>query len=223
METTNWQDCNHVEVVGSPDDILTRDFNGNTNCLLAERSLSGDFNALARDMARFFVLDDVIIFTPNAMLTWHEPISALDKYAWSLSIRHEGEETDNLRATFATVKGDIEAFAADPDIRPTLRLVRSYKAYGEYMPHVDESISKWGKTISPYNNPTGVWYNDDDVASIDRQSQFVTLKDDAAPNRFKSGDLWRFKCLNAQEEVANPFAHNGERADDSPRLVLVAD
>ena len=197
-------DYPRIKIVGSLTELFNAEF-GDANCILFPRSLSGDFNALAREMAKIGV---------------------------SKFLKRENAMPSELAAEEAQVKSDIEAVKRAYQ-RPLLgtkwqlRLERKYKLDAQHSVlnfHIDGTIKpKLGRVLCNYTAPVTEWIKNED-AEPDAVRGYFKEREGATIYELGVGDIWRQSCRSRKMDGfihRTPAAVRDRTKSDPPRLILV--
>ena len=201
MEDTDFiiKDSPQIQTVARLDDLFARPFGPALNACVHRRSLTQDFNALARHLAEGMEQD--------------------------IYVRHL--DYDDLSALRVQLPGDAERHALDSIIKDadalldlhqpgfarfSCRLVRANPAEPENRSGA-ERFHADGEAGDPYFENVLCTY-------AGQPTEYL-----AAPGKigdFGLCNIWRFACRNS-EAVAKPLIHRAPRvmAQEEPRLVLI--
>jgi hypothetical protein len=195
-----------IQVVGSLTELFNASFGGpaEINCILYPRRLSGDFNALAAELAgiRSRHIEDI-----------------LSEYSEDIN--------SGLAKAAGTILEDMRAIRSELEKAETysgldLRIERRGNPYPGESPwalHKDGAHNaSLGRILCCYTDPVTEWARNEDVQTW--KVGLYKLKPEGKINRFRPGDIWR---LSVDPEC--PFVHRvpaSVRQNDPPRIVLVA-
>lgn len=189
--------------------LIEANFNS-ASVILLPRTLSGDFNALARDLEDFKAAGMGPRVQPGERL-----LKSIEIFA--------GEPQGQHHVAARAVMDDVQFFARQ-NLRVALRLERSFSAASEPDPfHQDRLDAVLGRILCNYNTPATEWILPEDAVYQRRQGLF-TARQGADIHRFPSGALWRFAGTR-NEAGAAALIHRAPRTERGapPRLLLVAD
>ena len=197
-------DYHRIKIVGSLTELFNTEF-GEANCILFPRSLTGDFNALAREMAKIGV---------------------------SKFLKRENAMPAALAAEEAQVKSDIEAVKSAfhrplLGTRWQLRLERKYKLTAQHSVlnfHIDgTSKPDLGRVLCNYTAPVTEWIRNED-AEPDKVRGYFKAHEGAPVYQLGVGDIWRQSCRSRKMDGfihRTPDAVRDRTKSDPPRLLLV--
>lgn len=216
-------DYKRIKVASSLSELFNEKFGGpdGVNAVLLPRTLSHDFNALARWLEGTEYIKN---FRPNQYEGSQYPYFNVPRlYA---SKKHMKPD---MAAAVDVIIQDMDA-ASDKTMRAELRLVRLGR--GPDMLHHDNVASfnsMMGRFMCCYNGPVTEGVRNEDTVPVVYESALASvnhysLKEGAEIFSFRPGDLWRQLSTPNLKDVAPPYIHRAPalRAGDAPRLLLVA-
>ena len=207
-------DYDAIKIVDSWDALLSAEF-GEASCILFPRTLSGDFNALARaiSMQRKGYRQDI----PEHLTAEHSLLT---------------DDIERVRARLISIGAKF--------YEPNLRVEDStrWSAFSSLDTwHVDGCHNPaFGRLLCNYNAPTTEWLRQQDVtyASLSRRpNERFNKKAFAKTYTFEAGDVWgqRSTAAPVSEDMVDRdklFVHRRPRRvknrhrSDPPRMLMVA-
>ncbi|MCB9996528.1 MAG: hypothetical protein H6869_08850 [Rhodospirillales bacterium] len=213
-------DYKRIKIVSSLSELFNAKFGGpdNVNCILFPRTLQGDFNALARQLAKCSSPVRALV-TPPA-------------------------EDDPLRAEKEFVRADILRIYNEMMIRGlplalNLKIESSSAWERENLPcafHSDSSEDAgFGRVLCSYTALVTEWLRNEDAIACEEKPGCYAKKEDARVYTFQPGDIWRQQTRSfglpafpeTMERDAQLFIHRKPKTvqnwkeGDPPRVLLV--
>lgn len=197
-------DYNRIKIVGSLTELFNTPF-GDANCILFPRTLTGDFNALSREIAK----------------------TGLSKF-----LKRANAMPPELAAEEAQVKNDMQALKGAFNrlvfgSKVQLRLEKKYKLDREHSVlnfHIDgTSKPKMGRILCNYTAPVTEWIRNEDAVEGKVRGYFEA-REGAPVYSFGVGDIWRQSC---RSRAMDGFIHRAPESvkdikrSDPPRLILI--
>ena len=209
-----------IKVVDDLCSFLTTDFDPIANVVLYPRRLAGDFDTLARKMAKFFNLGEEEIFIK------YDDRAEIEEFRDSLS-------DPELIQAINLILMDMEFFQS-AGVRTHMRLLTAYtEDERTHIFHVDGLEQDFDRYMTCYNNPVTQYIRNDDV--IDVSGHDVIHREDAPVFEFRAGDIWKARVRNKPKNIvleflqkllrskeSRAFVHRAQHSN-SPRLILVGD
>lgn len=209
-----------IKVVDELFAFFTTNFEPKANVVLFPRSLKGDFDGLAEDMARYFDLKDEEIFIK------YGEREKLEEYKETL-------EDDEIRHALQIILDDMECLYSSR-VKTHLRLLTRYRKHTDtYDFHVDGLCQNIDRYMICYTDPVTEYIRNDDVIKINGHD--ALCRKDAPVYRFKCGDMWKSRVRNKPKNPIDDwwdsitrvrerraFVHRAV-SSDKPRLILVGD
>ncbi len=210
-----------IKVVDDLFSFFTTDFEPKANIVLLPRSLRGDFDVLAAEMARFFNLTDGELFVK------YSERSKIEEFQNNL-------ENEDLHSAVDVILSDMECLYS-ARVKTHMRLiVNEYKEhYNVHDFHVDGLNQDFDRFITCYNAPVTQFVRNDDVVAVSGNN--VEINPDAPIYQFAVGDMWKARVRNKQRNSADnflekllrdkerrAFVHRAIRSE-TPRLMVVGD
>ena len=200
-----------VKVVGSLTELFNAEF-GEANCILFPRSISGEFNQLAKLLKKYGtekLYDDG--FVPQFYRVERKLIID-DMKVIRRELQERGVNAGSaLRVE--TSEGWVES--------------KSHCAY-----HVDGCCNpEIGRILCSYNEPVTEWLRNEDAVNVpqERIRDLYKAKDGATIQRFRPGDIFRIKSMLARDMTSNGegcFIHRAPKPTEETkhlvRMLLVA-
>ncbi len=195
---------NRTQTVDTLSSVFHDAFSDGVNVLVKKRKLAGNFNALARLIAREHP-DQTVIYLDMVKVS-------------HLFSKNRHRMSRNTKVAANRVLSDMKAANA-AGYHTTLRLVAGTNGYGEeevYKYHADSSDNDAGTILSCYAGPVTEGIRNEEGEKLGYG--IFKAKKGAKPRRFGLGDIWR----HANDHWRNPYLHRApQEGKDVLRLLLV--
>lgn len=221
MEQRNYipESYDRIKVVNDPYAFLATDFAPKANVVVYPRTISGDYDALAKKMAEYFDLKNEEIFI---------------KY--SDAERIEGFQKtlpEEESALVDTILGDME-FLYSSRVKTHMRILTHYTEDPRtHNFHVDGAAQDFDRYMTCYNTPVTQFVKNEDVMLV--RGHDAHVKSDAQIFEFKPGDIWKARVRNKPRgrvgtlidqflriKENRSFVHRAQ-VSTTPRLMVVGD
>ncbi len=205
---------NRVRVVESLSDLCAGAFDLDVNAYTYRRTLTHDFNALARGLAK--------LAEPRHITDWG--YDTLEDLGVEL-------QSPADKATLRAIFSDIDSIAKmnkPGHILPRLRLVQPLSPDNTSMLpadyfHADGHAGDpyFENILCSYNGPSTEYLHNEESLSDAGQRGYYRMKKDAEIKSFGIGNVWRFAILH-EDCKALPLIHRAPRLVEpaEPRLLL---
>jgi len=210
-----------IKVVDDLFSFFKTDFEPKANVVLYPRLLSGDFDFIATEMARFFDLKEGELFIK------YSDREKILKFQETLV-------NDELIKAVDIILADMECLYS-ARVKTHMRLVvNEYKKhYDVHEFHVDGLNQDFDRFMTCYNDPVTQFIRNDDVIMVEGNN--VEVKPEAPIYQFAIGDIWKARVRNKPRNSADDFLgkvlRDKERrsfvhralTSDIPRIMVVGD
>jgi hypothetical protein len=214
-------DYNRIKVVGSMSQFFNERF-GPQNVILYPRAVVGDFRALARWIDHEFQIEKKKaqwIFNSQTLNRLYDRMLGAEQFA----LRQILNDMDVVSRLQCSAKDSSSA---------VVLVVMSSAGYADSdfttatMHHdTHRPGARMGRTLCCYTGPVTEWVRNEDAKLRFCGDFMYDLKQDAAIQTFRLGDIWRSAGCNIAEDQTLPFIHRSrkQKPGNVPRLILRAE